>query len=347
MNLPTSNKGRTSDFDYELPPELIAQHPASERTLSRLMVIDRSTGSIRHDGFSNIRSYLDPGDLLVANRSRVLPARILGHKETGGSVEILLVNAVTSDTWIAMARPSRRLHPGTSISFPGTTLVATVQDRAESGRWLLTFSGHKDVTDELRRIGELPLPPYIHSVDTPPDRYQTVYADREGSIAAPTAGLHFSRDLIGELRRKGVNLSFVTLHVGPGTFRPVTVEKISEHRMDAEWGEIPLEVADSVNRTHDAGKRVVAVGTTTTRLLETVAAGRRLEAFSGRTDLFIRPGYHFQVVDALVTNFHLPRSTLLMLVTAFLGRELMRTAYAEAIDLGYRFYSFGDAMLIL
>jgi S-adenosylmethionine:tRNA ribosyltransferase-isomerase len=337
----------TSDFDYELPAELIAQWPAERREDARLLVLDRRTRAIAHDVFSSLPSRLHPGDFLVANRSRVIPARLKAVRESGGAVEIMLLQEQSASKWRALARPSRKLRAGSRLCFGESTLQAVVASGFGGGEWLLSFEGVPDVAAELRRIGDVPLPPYIHNGHTPSGRYQTVYADRDGSVAAPTAGFHFSGDLISRLKRHGIGFELVTLHVGPGTFRPVNVERIDEHRMDAEWGEVPAEVAERINQTRSRGGRMIAVGTTTTRLLETAGEAGRVEPFAGYTDRFIVPGHEFRVVQALVTNFHLPRSTLLMLVSAFAGRDLVLEAYQEAIRLKYRFYSFGDAMLIL
>lgn len=338
---------RTDDFDYILPPDLIAQTPADRREMSRLMVLNRAIGSITHDHFCNIGSYLRGGDLLVANRSKVIPARLAARKQTGGEVEILLVRRLEDNRWSAMAKPARRLRIGTILSVPGSSLWIQLEDRLDDVLWRIHVQGTPDIDAELQRVGIIPLPPYIHPSGVPLDRYQTVYADRRGSIAAPTAGLHFSRQLLDDLAARAIECAFVTLHVGPGTFRPVKTANVEGHTMDAEWGEIDGATALAINRTRESGGRLVAVGTTTTRLLETAGDAGHLEAWHGETDRFIYPGYTFRVVQALVTNFHLPRSTLLMLVSAFAGRERIMAAYEEAIRLRYRFYSFGDAMLIV
>jgi S-adenosylmethionine:tRNA ribosyltransferase-isomerase len=311
------------------------------------MVLERSTETITHDRFANLPAYLNSGDLLVANRSRVIPARLRARKETGGRIEVLLTRRLEPDRWWALVRPSRRIRVGAELSICGSTLQARVEGAGDAGQWLIRFSGEGDVPSQLYRAGSMPLPPYITQTRASDDRYQTVYADREGSIAAPTAGLHFSNELLRRLRGQGVAVAFVTLHVGPGTFRPVSAERVQDHRMDSEWGELPDAVAASINRVRDAGNRIVAVGTTTTRLLESALRNGRFEAYVGETDRFIYPGYRFQAIDVLITNFHLPRSSLLMLVSAFAGREYILRAYAVAVDMGYRFYSFGDAMLIL
>lgn len=336
----------TSDFEYDLPVELIAQRPAEKRELSRLLVLDRGTGNIRHEIFTAIVEHLAPGDLLVANRSKVIPARLCATRPGGGQAELLLVRAHSTDRWRAMARPARRLRPGLVLDIaPG--LTAVLECRTPDGDWDVKFRSDGDVTLALARAGRIPLPPYITDSGTPVERYQTIYGDHPGSIAAPTAGLHFSQTLIEELSRKDVSMEFVTLHVGPGTFRPVRTRKIAQHRMDPEWGEVPEHVAEAVNNTHAQHRKVVAIGTTTTRLLECSVRLGRVAAYSGEVDLFIHPGFQFQAIDALLTNFHLPRSTLLMLTCAFAGREHVLTAYREAIAQRYRFYSFGDAMLII
>lgn len=336
----------TDDFDYELPPELIAQCPAPRRDASRLMVIDRATGAISHGRFADLPDLLDSGDLVVANRSRVVPARIRARKLTGGAVELLLVRRLAKDRWSVLARPSRKLRPGGALRVDGGRIHAHLMERQDHGEWTVEFSGVDDVSEELSRVGALPLPPYIRDPDAPSDRYQTVYADQDGSIAAPTAGLHFTDDLLCRLQAAGIDIEFVTLHVGLGTFQPVAVDRVADHQMHAEWGEVPEDVAQRLTRALGEGRRIVSVGTTTTRLLETAAGERSVRPYSGETRLFIYPGYAFQAVGALITNFHLPRSTLLMLVGAFAGRDLMLEAYAEAVRHQYRFYSFGDAMLI-
>ncbi len=338
---------RTSDFDYALPDELIAQAPSDRRDMSRLMVIDRRTGTIVHDRFTNLGRYLAPGDVLVANRSKVIPARLQARRDTGGAVEILLHRSLDTHRWLALARPSRKLSPGMRLGLDGSPMTIHVEERQSEGQWVISLEGVTDVAAEIQRIGALPLPHYISNPEAPLDRYQTVYADREGSVAAPTAGLHFTQALLDDLRASGIDIEFVTLHVGLGTFRPVTADRVVEHQMHAEWGEVPAEVARAAQRARDEGHRVVAIGTTSTRLLETAAAGGRIEPFWGDTSHFIYPGYRFRAIDALVTNFHLPRSTLLMLVSALAGRDLILRAYAEAVRERYRFFSFGDAMLIL
>lgn len=348
---------RTDDFDYHLPPELIAQTPLERRDSSRLLVLDRATGAIRHDRFSGIGDYLRPGDLMVFNRSRVIPARLYGHRESGGRVELLLLSRVEPCLWRALARPGRRLQPGTRVllDVPGRSAGDLGRDydvevcaSEEDGVKLVRF------VDEgvIDRSGHAPLPPYIHTWLDDPERYQTVYARDPGSAAAPTAGFHFTHDLLDELRRAGVEMAFVTLHVGLDTFRPVQEDDPTEHKIHTEYFEIDTEAAQALDRARREGRRIVAVGTTSVRTLEQV--GRDLESsgrnsigpVSGQADLFILPGHRFRLVGAMITNFHLPRSTLVMLVSAFAGRERVLQAYQAAIEERYRFYSFGDAMLI-
>lgn len=329
----------TSDFDYHLPPERIAQE-AAPRGESRLLVLDR-TGPDRHARVRDLPRLLQPGDLLVLNDTRVIPARLYGQRGSGGKMEILLIERQGEREWDALVKPGRRAQPGTVIGFDAG-LSAAVLDKREDGHHLLRFS--EPVEPHLDRLGHIPLPPYIHRPDTPEDRerYQTVYARHPGSVAAPTAGLHFNEELLREIEAAGVGIARVTLHVGIGTFKPVSAERIEEHRMESERYEISEETAAALRRA----RRVVAVGTTVVRTLESAARDGEVQAGSGSTALFITPGFNFQVVDALLTNFHLPRSTLLMLVSAFAGRERVLAAYEEAIREGYRFYSYGDAMLV-
>ena len=341
----------TSDFDYALPASSIAQEPAL-RGESRLLVLDR-TGPERHARVRDLPRLLRPGDLLVLNDTRVIPARLYGRSAGGGKMEILLVEPLGEREWDALVKPGRRARPGARFEI-GEGLVAEVTTKREDGRYRLRFS--EPVEPHLERLGHIPLPPYIHRPDTPEDRerYQTVYARRPGAVAAPTAGLHFTSELLREIETVGVEIARVTLHVGIGTFKPVSAERIEEHRMERERYEIGEETAEAIRRARAAGRRIVAVGTTVVRTLEgaAVAGGGEVRAGSGSTGLFIYPdspdgpGFHFQVVDALLTNFHLPRSTLLMLVSAFAGRERVLAAYAEAVREGYRFYSYGDAMLL-
>lgn len=337
---------KTSDFDYQLPPELIAQTPVEPRDRSRLMVLHRADNSIEHRYFYEIVEYLQAGDTMVLNDSRVIPARILGQKEdTGTRVEILLLRRLDNKLWEALVRPGRKASVGTKIKFDNLSTEATAEVLAngEGGTRVISFS------DEslLYKVGQIPLPPYIHIPLTEPARYQTVYARIDGSVAAPTAGLHFTPRLLDELQQKGVNLAFVTLHIGLDTFRPVRVDDPHHHTIHREYGELRQETTALLNKTRKQGKRIVAVGTSTLRLLETASQSGTVQPYSGWTDLFILPGYRFRIADALVTNFHLPKSTLLMMISAFAGRDFILQAYEQAKSLGYRFYSFGDAMLIL
>jgi S-adenosylmethionine:tRNA ribosyltransferase-isomerase len=342
---------KVSDFDYDLPAQLIAQEPVEPRDSSRLLVLDRRTGRLDHRRFTDLPRYLVPGDLLVLNRTRVIPARLFGAKEgTGARVEVLLLREAGEGRWDALVRPGRRLRPGHEIAFGDGRLRAVVIDVGDAGTRRLEFraaAGGASVRELLAELGQVPLPPYVRRGIADPERYQTVYADREGSAAAPTAGLHFTPRLLEELRAAGVRIGLLTLHVGPGTFRPVTAERIEDHLLHREWYEVDRELADQVSAARVAGRRVVAVGTTSVRTLETVAApGGLITPGVGESGLFIYPGFRFAVIDAMVTNFHLPRSSLVMLVAALAGREAVLGAYREAICHGYRFYSFGDAMLV-
>ncbi len=352
---------RASDFDYTLPPERIAQTPVEPRDSARMLVIHRDTGALEHRVFRDIVDYLRPGDLLVANQSRVLPARLLGAKEgSGGRVELLLLAAradLGPDRWEALARPGKRIHTGQRLIFGEGALVAEVEGETISGERIVRLVPREGtVAEAVARVGVAPLPPYIHEKLADPERYQTVYAREPGSAAAPTAGLHFTRELLERVEALGVGIAYVTLHIGLDTFRPVEKDDLTDHVMHSEWIEMSEETARRVNATRAAGGRIIAVGTTSTRTLEAVAAlaaARGAPAdevvipYQGRTALFITPGFHLRAVDALITNFHLPRSTLLALVSAFAGRELILRAYAEAIAREYRFYSFGDATLLL
>lgn len=336
-----------ADYDYVLPPELIAQEPVEPRDMSRLMVVRRASGELEHRRFRDLVEYLDPGDLLVLNDTRVLPARLVGRKATGGHVEVLLVKHLGGDRWEALAKPSRRLPPGTELTFGGRLRVV-LEGYGSAQTRIVRLEADGDVWEALHAVGQVPLPPYIERPLADPERYQTVYARHEGSAAAPTAGLHFTEELFRRLDARGVRRAYVTLHVGIGTFRPVTVERVRDHVMHSEWYRVPPETAALVNETKAAGRRVVAVGTTSCRTLESAAApDGTVTPGAGETSLFIYPGYRFRVIDALITNFHLPRSTLLMLVAAFAGKELTDRAYREAVERRYRFYSLGDAMLIL
>ena len=340
---------KTSDFDYLLPPHLIAQIPIEPRDHSRLMVLSREDRSIEHRHFYDIIDYLEKGDVLVCNDSRVIPARLFGQKkDTGGKVEILLLRRLDGETWETLVKPGRRIGIGTRIKIGDeeASMDGEVLDRSEDGVWHIRFSNEA----ELERLGLVPLPPYIHMPLQDPERYQTVYARIKGSVAAPTAGLHFTPALMQRLGDKGVEFAFVTLHVGLDSFRPVKVDDPREHHLHLEYCELGQETIDRLDEARRSGKRIMPVGTTCIRLLE-AAVGKgengSLKPFSDWTDLMILPGHKFQMVDALITNFHLPRSTLLMLVSAFAGREFILHAYQMAIQEKYRFYSFGDAMLIL
>jgi S-adenosylmethionine:tRNA ribosyltransferase-isomerase len=339
------------DFDYQLPEASIAQEPLAERDASRLLVLDREGAGFAHHVFRDLPDLLSPGDLLVVNRTRVFPARLLGRRPSGGEAEVLLVRRVEADLWEALLRPGRRLRPGDRIEIGAGAFVCVESEAvAADGRRRVRILGEGvDAATVPERLGHVPLPPYIRRPDRPDDRdrYQTTFARETGSVAAPTAGLHFTPGLLTRLGERGIELAEVVLHVGPGTFRPVTVEDVADHRVAAEPYLLPPEAAEAVERARGRGGRVVAVGTTTTRVLEAAArAGGLVSPRGGETDLVIVPGFRFQVVDALITNFHLPRSSLLLLVSAFAGREAVLRAYGEALRAGYRFYSYGDAMLI-
>ena len=355
---------RTADFDFPLPPELIAQHPVAERDQSRLLVLERATSRLTHHRFRDLLAFLKPGDMLVLNNSRVLPARLRGHNaRTGGEFELLLLEENAVNDWWAMLRPGKRARLGTEIILHGAngtsgTARATVLDTNAAGHRRLKFSGVANIREALEQLGEIPLPPYIQrSQPQPADRhrYQTVFAAPPGSVASPTAGLHFTNELLDEIKSRGIEVCFVTLHVGPGTFAPVKAETLAEHEMHEERFELSAETARALNAARRADRRIIAVGTTTVRVLESVAAAHHgeLVAGAGRTRIFIHPPRSFQIVGALLTNFHLPRSTLLMLVSAFAapgetrGRELVLSAYAAAVRERYRFFSYGDAMLLV
>ena len=339
---------KTHDFFYELPPELIAQTPLERRDASRLLTLDRETGEIAHRHFYDIAELLRPGDCLVLNDSRVLPARLLGHREpTGGAVEVLLLKDEGSGVWECLTKPGRKTHTGTELSFGGGELTATVVGERNDGNKLVQFHYEGIFLEVLERLGKMPLPPYIKEELQDQERYQTVYSRVNGSAAAPTAGLHFTPELLRTLQEKGVNLAYVTLHVGLGTFRPVKSEEVTEHHMHSEFCMISQETADLLNRTRDAGGRIVCVGTTSCRTIESLAdENGHFTARSAWTEIFIYPGYRFKAMDALITNFHLPESTLVMLVSAFAGREKILNAYNIAVKERYRFFSFGDAMYI-
>ncbi len=337
------------DFDYDLPEERIAQHPLENRSDSRLMVLNRKEQSITHRRFYDITDYLEPGDCLVLNDTRVIPARLYGEKEgTGGAIEFLLLHRKTTDEWEVALKPGKKAKIGARFVFGEGKLIAEVTDILEGGNRLVRFFYDGLFENILDELGEMPLPHYIKEKLEDKERYQTVYNKNAGSAAAPTAGLHFTEALLDAIREKGVKIVFVTLHVGLGTFRPVKTEKIEEHQMHSEFYILSEEAAETINRTKAAGGRVIAVGTTSNRILETVADDKgHLEAKTGYTDIFIYPGYRFKIVDALITNFHLPKSTLIMLVSAFAGRDYIMKAYEEAVREEYRFFSFGDSMIIL
>lgn len=341
-----------AQFDYDLPPSAIAQEPVTPRDASRLLVLDRARGAWDDRRFADLPDLLRAGDCLVVNESRVIPARLLGAREDDGRpVELLLVREIAPARWEALARPGRRCRRGARITLGGGAACATVTAEGEHGLRVVAFEAHRDVRELLAHHGLPPLPPYIarHAAPTPEDRerYQTVYARADGSVAAPTAGLHFTTELLAAIRAGGATVHALTLHVGLGTFRPVTSATVEAHRMDGESVEISPTTAAAVNAARGAGRRVIAVGTTTTRALEWASATGQVGSGAGCADLFIHPPYAFRAVDALVTNFHLPRSTLLMLVSALAGRELVLAAYRHAVTAGYRFYSYGDAMLIV
>ncbi|MDD3169328.1 MAG: tRNA preQ1(34) S-adenosylmethionine ribosyltransferase-isomerase QueA [Eubacteriales bacterium] len=343
---------RIEDFDYDLPEELIAQHPADKRDASRLLVADRETDKLEHRHFYNILEYLNPGDCLVMNDSKVIPARLFGIKEiTEAKIEFLLIKRIQGDIWEVMVRPGKKLHVGDRVSFSEDgSLSAKIMEYGENGTRIVHFEYEGDFHDLLDRIGRIPLPPYIEreSNDEDKSRYQTVYCKEEGSVAAPTAGLHFTEDLIEMVKQKGVKIAYVTLHVGIGTFRPVKCETVEEHKMHFEEYEIDEKNAAVINETKQAGGRIISVGTTSTRTVESAAASDgTVIPGRGNTNIFIYPGYRFKVIDSLITNFHLPKSTLLMLVSALYNREKILKIYKEAVEQQYRFFSYGDAMLIL
>ncbi|SHF65979.1 tRNA preQ1(34) S-adenosylmethionine ribosyltransferase-isomerase QueA [Ornithinibacillus halophilus] len=337
------------DFDFDLPEELIAQTPLKDRTSSRLLVLNRDKKQVEHRHFKDIKAYLKPGDCLVLNDTRVLPARLYGVKEdTGAKVEVLLLKQEENDTWEVLAKPAKKIKEGTVLLFGDGKLKATCIGTKEHGGRILDFAYEGIFYEVLDELGEMPLPPYIKEQLPERERYQTVYAKEEGSAAAPTAGLHFTTQLLEEIKEMGVTVTFITLHVGLGTFRPVSVDNIDEHEMHAEFYQMSEETAETINRVKESGGRVISVGTTSTRTLETIARDHgRMVASSGWTDIFIYPPYELKAIDGLITNFHLPKSTLIMLVSAFVDRETVLSAYEEAVKEKYRFFSFGDAMLIL
>lgn len=337
-------------FDFNLPESLIAQTPLKNRSDSRLMVLNKETGAIKHTVFKKITEYLQPGDCLVLNDTKVLPARLFGVKEdTGAKIEVLLLKQLEGDKWETLVKPAKRIKNGSEIIFGDGKLRATCVEEKEHGGRILQFHYEGIFYEVLEALGEMPLPPYIKEQLDDRDRYQTVYAKERGSAAAPTAGLHFTEELLEEIKNMGVHIAFITLHVGLGTFRPVSVDEVNEHEMHAEFYQVSQETADLINQVKKQGGRIISVGTTSTRTLETIAKANngKIIASSGWTDIFIFPGYEFKGIDGMITNFHLPKSTLIMLVSALAGREHVLHAYNEAVSEKYRFFSFGDAMLII
>lgn len=336
-------------YDFELPESLIAQTPLKERSASRLLTLNKETGEMEHHTFTDIIDFLNPGDTLILNDTRVIPARLFGVKEdTGAKAEVLLLHNLGEDRWETLVKPGKKLKKGAIIRF-GEELSATIEEESDMGGRVIRFSYDGIFQEILDRLGQMPLPPYIKEKLEDKERYQTVYAKHEGSAAAPTAGLHFTEELLAKIQDKGISIGFITLHVGLGTFRPMSVDVVEEHVMHAEYYSLNQETADLINETKKRGGRVIAVGTTSCRTLETVGTqleGKELTASSGWTDIFMYPGYEFKVVDALITNFHLPKSTLVMLVSALAGLENIMTAYKEAVNQEYRFFSFGDSMFI-
>lgn len=339
---------KTSDFYYDLPQELIAQTPVEPRDSSRLLVLNRKTGAIQHRHFTDILDYLHSGDLLVLNNSRVIPARLYGKRiDTGGSVELLLLTQHETNVWETLVKPGKRAREGAEITFGGGLLTGTIREVKEDGNRIIEFDCKENIYALLDQIGQMPLPPYITAKLQDKERYQTVYSKDLGSAAAPTAGLHFTPELLSRAKEKGVEIAEVTLHVGLGTFRPVKVEDVTQHHMHTEWYHIPKEAADKINQTKAKGGRVVCVGTTSCRTIESAAQKGPIQETSDDTSIFIYPGYTFRAMDGLITNFHLPESTLIMLVSAFCGYKNTMHAYKIAVEERYRFFSFGDAMLIL
>ncbi len=339
---------KVSDFYFELPEELIAQYPLEKRDSSKLMVLDKKTGEIEHRKFHDILEYLNEGDTLVLNNTRVLPARLIGEKEeTGGKIEFLLLKRIEGDKWECLAKPGRKAKVGTVFTFGEGKLKAIVREIGEEGNRIIEFKYDGIFEQVLDELGQMPLPPYIHEKLEDKERYQTVYSKEKGSAAAPTAGLHFTEELLKEIKDKGVNIAYLTLHVGLGTFRPVKVDDVNNHVMHSEYYHLDKENAELINKTKEAGKRVIAVGTTSSRTLETIGdENGRVREQSGWTDIFIYPGYKFKIVDNLITNFHLPESTLIMLVSALAGQDNIMNAYNTAVKEKYRFFSFGDSMFI-
>ncbi len=339
---------KTDDFDFYLPENLIAQTPLKERDSSKLMILDKNTGEIKHEIFHNIINYLNEGDVLVLNDTKVIPARLIGIKEeTNATIEVLLLRNINDDNWECLVKPAKRVHIGTVISFGEGKLKAKCTDVLEDGIRHFTLIYDGILYNVLDELGSMPLPPYIHEKLKDKDRYQTVYAKNIGSAAAPTAGLHFTKELLNDIKNKGITICYITLHVGLGTFRPVNVTDVKTHKMHSEYYVVSKEVADILNKAKEEGRRIISVGTTSTRTLETVISKYgKFVPCSGDTDIFIYPGYEFKAIDGLITNFHLPKSTLIMLVSAFSSREIILNAYKIAVDNNYRFFSFGDAMFI-
>ena len=340
---------KTSDFFYDLPEELIAQDPLEDRTASRLLVLNRETGAVEHKIFSDVIDYLNEGDCLVINNTRVIPARLIGEKEgTGGKVEVLLLKRRANDVWETLVKPGKKLRPGARVTFGDGRLKADILEIAEEGNRLVRFYYEGIFEERLDSLGEMPLPPYITHKLEDKEMYQTVYAKFDGSAAAPTAGLHFTKELLNKIEEKGIKIASITLHVGLGTFRPVKVDDVNNHHMHTEWYEVNAEAADIINETKRNGGRVICVGTTSCRTIESVAdENGYMKAKTGETDIFIYPGYKFKIMDGLITNFHLPESTLVMLVSAFAGKENVLAAYETAVKERYRFFSFGDAMILI
>ena len=337
---------KTSDFLFDLPESQIAQTPIEPRDHSRLMCVNRATGALTHEHFYDVIDHLQPNDALVINETRVIPARLYGERESGGACEVLLLRQIGPKRWETLVKPGKKLRVGAQISFGGGRMTATIVAPTDAGGRVVDFSCEGTFEAALDELGEMPLPPYIHEKLRDRDRYQTVYAREDGSAAAPTAGLHFTPELLQKIRDKGVEIVPILLHVGLGTFRPVKVEDVSEHVMHSEYCEVTPQAVAALRKARAAGGRIVAVGTTSVRTLESASLSGQLEPFRGWTDIFVTPGYEFKSVDALITNFHLPGSTLIMLVSAFMGREEALQAYKVAVEEGYRFFSFGDAMLI-
>lgn len=347
QNEKTGSGLKTSDFYFDLPEELIAQDPLPDRSSSRLLMLDKNSGKTKHETFKNVIDYLNPGDCLVLNNTKVIPARLIGNRETGGQVEVLLLKRHENDVWETLVKPGKKCKPGAKLVFGDGILKAEVLETVEEGNRLIQFKYEGIFEEVLDKLGEMPLPPYITHKLQDKNRYQTVYAKYEGSAAAPTAGLHFTNELLKQIEEKGIKIAYVTLHVGLGTFRPVKVDNVLEHHMHSEYYEITKEAADTINAAKQRGNKVICVGTTSCRTIESAAdENGHLEPKCDNTEIFIYPGYRFKVLDELITNFHLPESTLVMLVSALAGKENVLNAYEEAIKERYRFFSFGDAMFI-